>query len=56
MPELKYKPVPHDHNAFRAKASERKGSTKTYEALAPEYQLAVQYDRDSQANCNDDKA
>ena len=56
MPELKYKPVPHDHKAFLAKATERKGFTKAYEALALEYQLAVLCDCDSQANCNDDKA
>ena len=42
MPELKYKPVPHDHKAFLAKASERKGFTEAYEALALEYQLAGQ--------------
>jgi putative transcriptional regulator len=41
MPKLKYKPVPHDHNAFRAKASERKGFGKAYEALALDHQLAV---------------
>jgi DNA-binding XRE family transcriptional regulator len=42
MPELKYKPVPHDHKAFLANASVRKGFTKAYEALALEYQLAGQ--------------
>ena len=42
MPELKYKPVPHDHKAFLAKASERKGFAEAYEALALEYQLASQ--------------
>ncbi len=57
MPELKYKPVPHEHKAFLAKSSARKGFTKAYEALALEYQLALLCDdRDSQANCNDDKA
>ena len=42
MPELKYKPVPHDHKAFLAKTSERNGFTDAYEALALEYQLAGQ--------------
>ena len=42
MPELKYKPVPHGHEAFLAKASERKGLTGAYEALALEYQLSGQ--------------
>ena len=42
MPELKYKPVPHNHQAFLAKASERKGFTEAYEALALEYHLAGQ--------------
>ena len=42
MPELKYKPVLHDHKAFLAKASERNGFTDAYEALALEYQLAGQ--------------
>ena len=42
MPELKYKPIPQDHKAFLAKASERKGFTEAYEVLALEYQLAGQ--------------
>jgi hypothetical protein len=39
MAELKYKPVPHDHKAFLAKAHARKGFTEAYEALALDYQL-----------------
>ena len=42
MPELKYKPVPHDHKAYVAEASERKGFAEAYEALALEYELAGQ--------------
>ena len=42
MPELKYKPVPHDHNAFLAKARARKGFAEAYDALELEYQVANQ--------------
>ena len=42
MTDLKYKPVPHDHKAFLAKARKRKGFTKAYEALALEYDVASQ--------------
>jgi hypothetical protein len=42
MPELKYAPVKHDHKAFLAKASQKKGFTEAYEALELEYQLAGQ--------------
>jgi hypothetical protein len=36
MPELKYKPVPHNHKAFLTKARTRKGFNEAYEALALE--------------------
>lgn len=42
MAELKYKPVPHAHEAFLAKARARKGFTKAYAALDLEYQVAGQ--------------
>ena len=42
MVELKYKPVPHDHKAFLAKAGTRKGFTQAYDALELEYQVAGQ--------------
>ena len=42
MVELKYKPVPHDHKAFLAKAGVRKGFTEAYDALELEYQVAGQ--------------
>ena len=42
MVELKYKPVPHDHQAFLAKAGARKGFTQAYDALELEYQVAGQ--------------
>lgn len=42
MPDLKFKPVRHDHKEFLAKAGKRKGFAKEYEALALEYQLASQ--------------
>jgi DNA-binding XRE family transcriptional regulator len=42
MPEPKYAPVKHDHKAFLAKASQKKGFTEAYEALELEYQLAGQ--------------
>jgi len=42
MSELKYKPVPHDHAAFLARAGARPVFTPAYEALALEYELASQ--------------
>lgn len=42
MADLKYKPVPHSHKAFLAKAGTRKGFSEAYEALELEYQIAGQ--------------
>lgn len=42
MANLKYQPVTHDHDAFIARASRRKGFAEAYEALEVEYQLANQ--------------
>jgi len=42
MVDLKYQPVTHDHQAFLARASGRKGFAKAYDALELEYQLAKQ--------------
>lgn len=42
MADLKYQPVAHDHQAFLARASRRKGFAKAYDALELEYQLANQ--------------
>ena len=42
MAELKYKPTPHNHKAFLAKARTRKGFAKAYDALELEYQVASQ--------------
>ena len=42
MADLKYQPVVHDHQAFLARASRRKGFAKAYDALELEYQLAKQ--------------
>ena len=42
MANLNYKPVTHDHQAFLARASRRKGFAEAYEALELEYQLADQ--------------
>jgi DNA-binding XRE family transcriptional regulator len=42
MAELKYKPVPHNHKEFLAKAGTRKGFTEAYKALELEYQVAGQ--------------
>jgi DNA-binding XRE family transcriptional regulator len=39
MADLKYKPVPHDHNAFIEKAKKREGFKKAYEELGEEYTL-----------------
>jgi DNA-binding XRE family transcriptional regulator len=42
MAELKFRPAPHDHEAFLAKARGRKGFSAEYEALELEYQVAGQ--------------
>lgn len=42
MADLKYKAVTHDHEAFIARVSKRKGFTEAYDALEMEYQLANQ--------------
>ena len=42
MVELKYKPVPHDHVAFMARARARKGFARAFDALELEYQVANQ--------------
>jgi len=42
MPELKHAPIKHDHQAFLAKASKRKGFTQAYAALELEYQVVNQ--------------
>ena len=42
MANLKYRPVVHDHQAFLARASKRKGFAEAYDALDLEYQLASQ--------------
>jgi len=39
MADIKYKPVPHDHEAFLKKALKRKGFRKAYEDLKEEYSL-----------------
>jgi DNA-binding XRE family transcriptional regulator len=39
MTEVKYKPVPHDHEAFLKKALKRKQFRKAYEDLKEEYTL-----------------
>ena len=42
MAEVKYKPVPHNHKEFLAKASARKGFAEAYNALELEYQVSIQ--------------
>jgi len=42
MADVKYKPVPHDHDAFLARARKRKGFAEAYDALDLEYQVARQ--------------
>ena len=42
MAELKYKPVPHNHKEFLAKARARKGFAEAYNTLELEYQVAGQ--------------
>ncbi|MEK6776324.1 MAG: helix-turn-helix transcriptional regulator [bacterium] len=39
MADVKYKPVPHDHEAFLKKASKRKEFGKAYDDLEEEYRL-----------------
>jgi len=39
MAELKYEPVPHDHEAFLKNAQKREGFRKAYEDLKKEYSL-----------------
>ncbi len=39
MADVKYKPVPHDHETFLRKALKRKGFRKAYENLGEEYRL-----------------
>lgn len=39
MADVKYKPIPHDHEAFLKKALKRKGFRKAYENLGEEYRL-----------------
>ena len=39
MPELKFKPVIHDHTAFIEKAKQREGFKKAYDDLEEEYAL-----------------
>jgi len=40
MAEIKYQPVPHDHDAFLKKARKRRGFQTAYRALAVEYAVA----------------
>jgi transcriptional regulator with XRE-family HTH domain len=40
--ELKYKPVPHKHEEFLARARARKGFTQAYDSLELEYEVANQ--------------
>lgn len=42
MANLKFTPVKHDHKAFLAKASNRKGFDEAYEALELEYEVIHQ--------------
>ncbi|HJV35919.1 helix-turn-helix transcriptional regulator [Geomonas sp.] len=39
MADLKYQPVPHDHDAFLQKAIKRKGFKEAYDSLEEEYGL-----------------
>jgi DNA-binding XRE family transcriptional regulator len=39
MANLKYKPVPHDHETFLKKARKRKGFSEVYDGLEEEYAL-----------------
>jgi DNA-binding XRE family transcriptional regulator len=40
--ELKYKPIPHKHDEFLARARARKGFSAAYDSLELEYELANQ--------------
>ena len=40
MPEIKYKPIKHDHAAFLRRAKRRAGFQEAYDALAVEYAIA----------------
>jgi DNA-binding XRE family transcriptional regulator len=42
MPDLEFKPVAHDREAFLAKARMREGFAEAYAGLAPEYELVAQ--------------
>ena len=42
MADLKYKPVPHNHKEFLAKAKARPGFAEAYDVLELEYALAGQ--------------
>lgn len=42
MDKLKYKPIRHDHKAFVARATGRKGFKEAYDALAFEYEIVDQ--------------
>jgi transcriptional regulator with XRE-family HTH domain len=39
MADVKYDPVPHDHDAFLKKARKREGFSEAYDSLEEEYQL-----------------
>jgi hypothetical protein len=45
MANLGYKPIPHDHQAFLARASKRKGFAEAYEALDWSTNLPVKCSR-----------
>jgi hypothetical protein len=40
MTETRYKPVPHDHDAFLKKARKRRGFQAAYRVFAVEYAIA----------------
>jgi hypothetical protein len=40
MAEIKYRPVPHDRDAFLKKAQKRRGFQAAYQALAVEHAVA----------------
>lgn len=42
MAELKYTPVPHNHQQFLVKAAQRKGFKEAYESLELEYKVTDQ--------------
>ena len=41
MADIKYDPVPHDHEAFLIKARKRKGFSEAYDNLEEEYLLCT---------------